>query len=330
MALARVNALFVDRIERLGLVRVSRTPSSDGDAAASPSPSGSRRSDAPCASNDESGADDGDYLEINFAPTPPWTLWNLAQTTWGFLLAHYIFYGFVASALACAFIELTAVKAALAVGLVLYQKSFWDGSELRSGRPWHAFRAHPVWNLTQSYFPARLIRTRALDASEKYVFGWHPHGASRPSSSREPIHDPIPSDADRADKLVPIRPRRRGERRSLRTHVSLITVISLIAPLLSSPPFPRRPPNTGILILSRIMIYGGVWELLFPGVPFRVLAASPMFKGAFYLTLVPIRPRRRGERRSLRTFPGASLRPRAPRSRSRRVATRQLRERGPR
>ena len=28
-----------------------------------------------------------------------------------------------------------------------------------------------------------------------------------------------------------------------------------------------------------------------------------------FLTLVPIRPRRRGERRSLRTFPGASLRP---------------------
>jgi hypothetical protein len=27
------------------------------------------------------------------------------------------------------------------------------------------------------------------------------------------------------------------------------------------------------------------------------------------LTLVPIRPRRRGERRSLRTFPGVSLRP---------------------
>jgi hypothetical protein len=31
--------------------------------------------------------------------------------------------------------------------------------------------------------------------------------------------------------------------------------------------------------------------------------------GAFYLTLVPIRPRSRGERRSLRTFPGVSLRP---------------------
>ena len=29
----------------------------------------------------------------------------------------------------------------------------------------------------------------------------------------------------------------------------------------------------------------------------------------FYLTLVPVRPRRRGERRSLRTLPGDSLRP---------------------
>ena len=34
----------------------------------------------------------------------------------------------------------------------------------------------------------------------------------------------------------------------------------------------------------------------------------PTLEGAFY-TLVPIRPRRRGERRSLRTFPGVSLRP---------------------
>ena len=34
-----------------------------------------------------------------------------------------------------------------------------------------------------------------------------------------------------------------------------------------------------------------------------------LLSGAFYLTLVPVRPRRRGERRSLRTLPVASLRP---------------------
>ena len=43
----------------------------------------------------------------------------------------------------------------------------------------------------------------------------------------------------------------------------------------------------------------------------RVSLDSSSFasSGAFYLTLVPIRSRRRGERRSLRTFAGASLRP---------------------
>ena len=36
---------------------------------------------------------------------------------------------------------------------------------------------------------------------------------------------------------------------------------------------------------------------------------KPPAGGAFYVTLVPVRPRRRGERRSLRTFPVVSLRP---------------------
>eukprot|EP00982_Pelagococcus_subviridis_P016203 31459-Pelagococcus_subviridis.AAC.8 len=51
-----------------------------------------------------------------------------------------------------------------------------------------------------------------------------------------------------------------------------------------------------------------------PGATARVARGDTREKGAgrqgaFYLALVPIRPRRRGERRSLRTFPGASLRP---------------------
>jgi hypothetical protein len=34
----------------------------------------------------------------------------------------------------------------------------------------------------------------------------------------------------------------------------------------------------GILLMSRVVGYGGAWEALFPGVECRVLAASPMFK----------------------------------------------------
>ena len=54
------------------------------------------------------------------------------------------------------------------------------------------------------------------------------------------------------------------------------------------------------------------------GVPRRAVASDPQFlnhrarrprQGAFFFTLVPIRPRSRGERRSLRTFAVVSLRP---------------------
>ena len=33
----------------------------------------------------------------------------------------------------------------------------------------------------------------------------------------------------------------------------------------------------GILLMSRVVGYGGAWEALFPGIEYRVLAASPMF-----------------------------------------------------
>ena len=149
-----------------------------------------------------------DLLEVRFNP-PPTTFWRLVQFAWGFALVHYIFYGVVAAIVAYLLRHILAFRVITAVAFLAYQPSFWDGSELKLGRPWDRLRQHPIWTLTQSYFPAKLIRTKKLDPSKKYVFGWHPHG---------------------------------------------------------------------ILILSRIHVYGGVWELLFPGVPFRVLGASPMFK----------------------------------------------------
>ena len=133
----------------------------------------------------------------------------------------------------------------LVLGAALaYARSFFDGSEKKTGRPWDGFRVSRLWRLlhvrihrsraifcrsvpsltlrfatfsslydlcgpgSQSYFPLRAIRTTPLDASRQYIFGWHPHG---------------------------------------------------------------------ILVLSRIFCYGGVWEHLFPNLDFRVLGATPMF-----------------------------------------------------
>ena len=56
--------------------------------------------------------------------------------------------------------------------------------------------------------------------------------------------------------------------------------------------------------------------------PRRTRARNANASGAFYLTLVPIRPRRRGERLSLRTLPVVSLRPLLPfNPRPRRLST---------
>lgn len=140
-------------------------------------------------------------------------LWRVAQHAWGFALAHYIFFGPVLAFAALALARRSVAAAcAMALAVALYLPSFLDGAHATArGRPWDALRVHPVWQLSQSYLGARLVRTRALPgASEgkKYVFAWHPHG---------------------------------------------------------------------ILILSRILCYGGAWEALFPDHPFRVLGATPMF-----------------------------------------------------
>lgn len=153
-------------------------------------------------------SDDGERLEVTFAPVPR-GIWRVAQFAWGFALVHYIFYGVLVALAAYLARDSSIARVLAALAAIAYQPSFWDGSERKLGRPWDALRTHPIWTLSQAYFPVRLLRLKALDPARKYVFGWHPHG---------------------------------------------------------------------ILILSRIHVYGGVWERMFPGVPFRVLGASPMFR----------------------------------------------------
>jgi hypothetical protein len=69
----------------------------------------------------------------------------------------------------------------------------------------------------------------------------------------------------------------------------------------------------------------GAWDVYGEASTARYPGQQEAFfeKGAFVFALVPIRPRSRGERRSLRTFsPGARFSPpRAPRSRSRHTST---------
>lgn len=161
--------------------------------------------------DEKTGACEVSFRWTQSSLSPMGMFWGGVQLAWGFALVHYIFYGLFASIFVYAYGRHDwRVLAACVAAIALYLPSFLDGSEFKLGRPWDALRTHPIWALSQAYFPARLIRTTPpLDPTKKYVFGWHPHG---------------------------------------------------------------------ILILSRIHVYGGVWETLFPGVDVRVLGASPMFK----------------------------------------------------
>ena len=55
--------------------------------------------------------------------------------------------------------------------LGVYLPTFFNNDQYKSGRPWHAFRTHPIWRLTSRYIGIEVVRTKILDPKKKYMFG---------------------------------------------------------------------------------------------------------------------------------------------------------------
>jgi len=55
--------------------------------------------------------------------------------------------------------------------LAMYVPTFLNNDQYKSGRPWHAFRTHPIWRLTSRYIGIEVVRTKILDPKKKYMFG---------------------------------------------------------------------------------------------------------------------------------------------------------------
>jgi hypothetical protein len=66
----------------------------------------------------------------------------------------------------------------VAIVVAAYLPSFLNGAPATAhGRPWDAFRKSRLWNIIASdYLRIKVIREAPLDASQKYIFGYHPHG----------------------------------------------------------------------------------------------------------------------------------------------------------
>jgi hypothetical protein len=90
-------------------------------------------------------------------------------------------------------------------------------------------RRSKIWNLTQKYLEVEVTREAKLDPSKQYLFGFYPHGTCRTFS--------IPTF-------------------SLMKSSRFVLLACLLA-------------WVGILILSRVAMYGGVFDDLFPGLDVR-------------------------------------------------------------
>jgi len=110
--------------------------------------------------DEKTGACEVSFRWTQSSLSPMGMFWGGVQLAWGFALVHYIFYGLFASIFVYAYGRHDwRVLAACVAAIALYLPSFLDGSEFKLGRPWDALRTHPIWALSQAYFPARLIRT---------------------------------------------------------------------------------------------------------------------------------------------------------------------------
>uniref|UniRef100_K3X4M3 Acyltransferase n=1 Tax=Globisporangium ultimum (strain ATCC 200006 / CBS 805.95 / DAOM BR144) TaxID=431595 RepID=K3X4M3_GLOUD len=61
--------------------------------------------------------------------------------------------------------------------VALYIPRFLDGSErTANGRPWKWLWDSPLWRFCTHFLGIVIVREQELDASKRYIFGFHPHG----------------------------------------------------------------------------------------------------------------------------------------------------------
>ena len=75
------------------------------------------------------------------------------------------------------FLLMTSYKVYALCGIVCYWS--WvlsDPVHMRGGRPWPFFENLPFIRFILEWLPVRILRTKELDPTKKYVFACHPHG----------------------------------------------------------------------------------------------------------------------------------------------------------
>merc|ERR1712086_165514 len=103
--------------------------------------------------------------------------WRRRVQTFAVVVQQFTQSGVSASILALLILRLFGARVLAALGAAYYAVILNDGCEFKSGRKSNWFRNWSIWKQLANYFPAKLVKTAALDPSKgPYIFGYHPHG----------------------------------------------------------------------------------------------------------------------------------------------------------
>lgn len=118
---------------------------------------------------------DGSGATIIRKEAPTGVPYTIVQYFHGFILIHY-FLWFIPMLFALYIPTYFGYYWVSWLMLAAYMRSYYNGDELKKGRPWPWLRRLSIWELMQSYLGLEVVREAKLDPERQYIFGTHPHG----------------------------------------------------------------------------------------------------------------------------------------------------------
>lgn len=119
--------------------------------------------------------EDGSGATIVRKPTKTGLAYTIAQYFHGFILIHY-FLWFIPMLMVLYLPTYFGYWWVSWIMLTMYLRTYYNGDELKRGRPWDWLRANKIWELMQGYLQLEVVREAKLDPNRQYIFGTHPHG----------------------------------------------------------------------------------------------------------------------------------------------------------
>jgi 1-acyl-sn-glycerol-3-phosphate acyltransferase len=115
------------------------------------------------------------YFDAQSSRVPQW-LQSAIANTFNFVVIHYNLW-LVPFLVLFYYLYQNGHGIFIVAMVALYIPRFLDGSErTANGRPWELLWSTHLWRLSTNFLGLTIVREQELDATKRYIFGFHPHG----------------------------------------------------------------------------------------------------------------------------------------------------------